>query len=305
MVVGGRLYDFIYSFHMPLFMLLSGYFVSGRMMSLSFVDMLIQKGKQLLLPAITCTVVCCIYLCFVRGGASYMDEFIGNTWFLKTLFSFYVIFFLVRRIKVNDTLRISAAIVLLFIIPRGSTLQFNLLFPYFCMGYLLRKYNILEKLRGRWLLFILFFFLFAGSYALQRKCYIPNYIPINIQNLQSQPHLILLRYFVAFSGSLWVISACSILDRYVNHRGGYKYVSSFGKYTLGVYVLQTLLVEYIFPDIQAWRVESALLFNAVVAPLLAVVFLLLCLLLILLLARNKYLDLLFLGGQYHHQQRTL
>ena len=46
----------IYSFHMPLFMLVCGYF-SVKALELPVRELLIKKGKQLLIPTIACTSV--------------------------------------------------------------------------------------------------------------------------------------------------------------------------------------------------------------------------------------------------------
>ncbi len=93
-------------------------------------------------------------------------------------------------------------------------------------------------------------------------------------------YLILLRYLVAFSGSLSVITAVSAIYKHLNSNTLINQLCHYGQCTLGVYVLQTILVANIFPDTLAWYVESELLLDIVVAPLLSVGFLALCLWLI-------------------------
>ena len=64
----------IYSFHMPLFMLLCGYF-STRSLEIPIKTLFVKKSKQLLVPVISCTVVTvCLY-----GGSIYR-EIIGCVW---------------------------------------------------------------------------------------------------------------------------------------------------------------------------------------------------------------------------------
>ena len=75
-------------------------------------------------------------------------------------------------------------------------------------------------------------------------------------------------------------------------------IAQYGQWTLGVYVLQTILVINIFPDTLAWYVESEWLLDLIVAPLLSLAFLVLCLLLIRWISKNKALGLIFFGGQY-------
>ena len=147
---------------------------------------------------------------------------------------------------------------------------------------------------------IIFVSLFVISYALQRHFKIPNYIPVNIETIFNSGHLLLLRYIVAFSGSLSVIFLFKVgKKQFLGENLVVNKVAHYGKYTLGVYVLQTLLVANIFPDTLAFRVESEFLLNVVVAPLISLAFLAVCLLLIHLFSRNRILDLLLFGGQYH------
>jgi len=297
--VGGRMYALIYSFHMPLFMMLSGYFISNKTLNKTVPDFLLTKARQLLLPAITCTAICLLYLFLVREHVDVRSEIIGNSWFLKTLFVFYVLFYLIKKIPMNDWVLLIVSCGLLFVIPHATTLQVNLLFPYFWGGYLLRKYQVLEKVSFKWKYAVFFVAAFAGCYSLQRYLGVPNYIGINIDSLQSQWHLILLRYMVAFSGCLATITLLSVLYNYCNKRGNLiGEIAKYGQWTLGVYVLQTIIVENIFRDTLAWYVESEWLLSLVVAPLLSIVFLTLCLLLIRWISKNKTLNFVFFGGQY-------
>ncbi len=296
--VGGRLYAFIYSFHMPLFMLLSGFFVGGSALQKGVWEFLLTKSKQLLLPAVTCTVIVCIYLYFCRGTADYRDEVIGNSWFLKTLFVYYVLFYMMKRIHINDWILFTGSCILLFVIPGCSSLQVNLLFPYFWGGYLLRKFNILGRVSGSWGYAFLFSILFIVAYYLQRKADIPNYIEINLANILNKGQLILFRYLVAFSGSMSVICIVSCLYQYFVGISVISRMSYYGRWTLGIYVLQTIIVANIFPDTLAWYVESELLLDAIVAPLLSLAFLVVCIGIIHVTSKNRWLDLLLFGGQY-------
>ncbi len=298
--VGERLYAIIYSFHMPLFMLLSGYFISNKSLNKPFNDFLITKAKQLLLPTLTCTIICVIYIYFARNYVDLRTEIIGNSWFLKTLFVYYLIFHIVKHISLNDWLLMFVSCFLLFVIPYASTLQINLLFPYFWGGYMLRKYNILEKISFSWKYSFIFTLIFVVVYFFQRYYNIPNYIAIDVNSILLSGHLIVYRYIVGFSGCLATITIVSSIyhfyDRFGQNEGG---LSKYGKWTLGVYVLQTVLIINIFPDTLAWEIKNPFLFNVIVAPSISILFLILCLFLINLLSKNKTLDLLLFGGQYY------
>lgn len=297
--VGGRMISFIYSFHMPLFMLLSGFFVGGSALQKGVWKFLLTKTKQLLLPAVTCTVTVCIYLYFCRGTADYRDEAIGNSWFLKTLFVYYVLFYMMKRTHINDWILFAGSCILLFVIPGCSSLQVNLLFPYFWGGYLLRKYNVLEHVSGSLGYAFLFSVIYTVAYYIQLKADVPNYIEISMANIHNKGHLILFRYLVAFSGSMSVICIVSCFYQYFVGNSVISRISYYGRWTLGIYVLQTTIVANIFPDTLAWYVESELLLDVVVGPLLAILFLLICIFIINSTSKNKLLDLLLYGGQYN------
>lgn len=296
-----HLWPVIYSFHMPLFMLLSGYFVSGKLGEQPFIEVIKKKSTQLLLPAITCTVICCVYLCCVKENPNYRDEIIGNSWFLKTLFVYYVLFYLLKQIHMNEWILFIVSCLLLFVFPHASSLQANLLFPYFWGGYLMRKYNVLERFAYFWYYAVAFVLLFICLYTLQCYWHIPNYIEINIDSLQHKFHLILFRYLVGFSGCLATIATISAVYKTFENNPRTIQLAKYGQWTLGVYVLQTILVTNVFPDILAWYVESEILLDVIIAPLLSLAFLVLCLFLIYIISKNKKLDLLFFGGQYYNK----
>lgn len=294
-----KLCFFVYSFHMPLFMMLSGYFVSSMSGEIPLINITTKKAKQLLLPAITCTAICLFYMWLVRENVNVRDEIIGNSWFLKTLFVYYTLFSLFKRLPFNDWILCITSCALLFVIPRCSTMQINLLFPYFWGGYMMKKYKILEKISFSWKYTILFVVSFGTLYYLQRYWNIPNYIEINIPSILGKSHLILFRYCVAFTGCLATISTISVIYKTYKNKALITTCAKFGQWTLGVYVLQNILVENIFTDTLAWYVESEWLLDLIIAPLLSLAFLIVCLYLIHLFSKNKTLDLLFFGGQYN------
>lgn len=124
----------ISSFHMPLFMLVCGYF-SVHSLELSIKGLLLKKGKQLLLPTLSCTM-----LSFILGG-HIRDEIVGCVWFLKTLFICYLIARLCRWCRMPIALIFFISWLVLLVIPYGGTLQINFLYSYFIIGYLLHKWQ--------------------------------------------------------------------------------------------------------------------------------------------------------------------
>ena len=132
-------------------MLVCGYF-SVRSLELSMVELFLKKGKQLIIPTLSCTFVT---LCLYGGGL----EVIGCVWFLKVLFACYLI---ARGCKLTG-LPVEMAYIIswivLLLIPYGSTLQMNFLYFYFIVGYLFHKWQsrIMKFRLGIFVISLLFF----------------------------------------------------------------------------------------------------------------------------------------------------
>ena len=88
---------FIVSFHMPLFMIVSGYFARS-VFKKGVIETLIKKGFQLVLPSISFYFLVGIILIVVRHNMAFVDALMSlldycctSFWFLKALFVFYVL----------------------------------------------------------------------------------------------------------------------------------------------------------------------------------------------------------------------
>ncbi len=124
----------IYSFLMPLFMLVCGNF-SICSLEIPIKSLLEKKSKQLLIPVISCTIlIICLF-----GGIRL--EIIGCVWFLKNLFVCYLIARFVKCVKIPVEITFPLSWVILLIIPYSGTLMINFLYFYFCVGYLIHKYQ--------------------------------------------------------------------------------------------------------------------------------------------------------------------
>ncbi|ETD21587.1 MULTISPECIES: acyltransferase family protein [Prevotellaceae] len=132
----------IYSFHMPLFMLICGYF-SISSFSKDFKSFLKQKAKQLLLPALSGIILSlCLIFIFARERFSLnivVTELYGGLWFLKTLFICYLIVYIFKHINLPDWIACLSSIVLFLILPHGGALQVNFLLIMFWTGYFANK----------------------------------------------------------------------------------------------------------------------------------------------------------------------
>lgn len=217
----------IFSFHMPLFFLISGYFAKEALTSEEVVGALYGKIRKLLVPYI---VYSCIYtiLMYVSGDVSssgllvcIRDLFLGTIngvqWFFLSLFLTSAIFVIVSFLLRRELLR--GVLVLLFVISgflmgklgignyfRLGTSCFALGFYY--LGYLCKQNNESLCYKGsqfKWLTILLIAIIEITSFLLSR-----HYLDLMI-NYEMD---IIICYIVALSGSAMVV-AFSVLVSHV------------------------------------------------------------------------------------------
>lgn len=148
---GNCVFRYIYSFHMALFMALSGYTVNNNFDSIRAVFAKIdRRAINLLLPFICWG----LFDNFFLGGAPLSQLFIRSDlglWFLHALFFIYSIFLLVTfpvrgyGKKVNYIVLLTTSIALT-IIDQYNAFSFDTYwvakhFPSFCIGYIIADYK--------------------------------------------------------------------------------------------------------------------------------------------------------------------
>lgn len=134
----GSLYDFIYSFHMPLFMLISGY-LSMSIERKTVVEVICSKFKRLIIPSIIWSLLSCLILSMSIMGV------INEHWYLKCLFICSIGYSISYRLTHNFYLLHIIFLLLLLIVPGGSLWNCVYMYPFFMIGMVIHKYNWIEK----------------------------------------------------------------------------------------------------------------------------------------------------------------
>ena len=289
----------IYMFHMPLFMLLSGFFAESSFKK-SFWDMVRSKFTQLIIPVLTSSIIVCSFM-FITGCTTknILAEFIGGNWFLKTLFVCYIFAYISNLLfKNNQFLAFIFSWIILIIVP-VSFLQINWMYLFFWMGIFLKK-NIDFIINHRLFILKLSITLLIICTLVHFHYRIPNFIELNVFSLTHSPFCHLLRVVNALSWSITIILSFSWMAKTFEQRKFFRTIAETGKYTLGIYVLQTFILQrliiYYIPSIDN---SNHFLFNFLYMPLLSIVVYFICILIIKFLSKNKYCDLLVFGGQYY------
>lgn len=301
-------YRFIYTFHMPLFMVLCGFF-SWSSMKMKSGPMLKKKTMTILLPSI-------IFggLVFLLVSTAYVAE--GNTgpvsisllgdllwssyWFLKAVFLCYIIAWIGVNSKLWSPLWVLATCLLVQFWP-----HFNmpLMYPCFVIGMFLKQ--IIDKdwfVRFRYLYLLVFVACllfwtkdFAGDY----EKILESFSPFTNEFL----HLLLFRCYKLIMGVSASFFLIATVRKYLwgfdaNQTTIGYWAAQCGVYSMGVYLIQTVLLEYMLKKFVSFDSLNSWMFSIVIAPLFSLVVLMICVAAIRLINRKRVFSLLLFGNNY-------
>ena len=248
-----RLFQFIYSFHMPLFFMVSGFFFASSV-NLTFKQFFLKKSLTLLLPCFVCGIIISIF--------SYTDtiHLLINIivpehwpfWFLKGLFIVQVVAYMCMRLakhigRNGKNVFFWAAILslIVYFLPYMSIAR--VMIPVFWIGSLVRryydcfvKYHLQIFVFSLVLFIILFHFWNAMSMYYYARASVTVYHVIFGRNGYTVLTLVRLFYriLIGVAGSLAVVAI------FHSFRRTFSMVSKIGSATAGIYILQTFVLEY-------------------------------------------------------------
>lgn len=298
----------IYSFHLPLFMMIAGFF-SLSSMNLPFADFVKKKGVQLLLPCLTWGII-------LYGVIAFMDESLGarisyspffvffqHFWFLKSLFVCYIIAYLGNRLCHS-----MAWWILLTLAVAHITTTHQIPIMYFCFlgGILLRLYfhkfesncKAITSLSG--LVFVFLLIVTKGDLPLKGI----NAVDI-IKNHSITPPVLayLNKIIISLSSSIFFIGLALWLNRNSKCADFFakSKLTTIGKYTLGIYILQSIILETVMAEyikVGHWGgIFSSLIFDIyIVFPLISFFVLWTCAELTRFIGRSHFLGFWLLGN---------
>lgn len=254
---------FIVSFHMPLFMTLSGLF-SASALKTGFWSMVKKKFVQLILPAWFWTLVN-MGLLLVRGKnplevAHWSMWVFSNYWFLTCLLLCYIIFWLSIKAFRKDWLAAILTILITMVMPYGSFVYLNFMLPFFWFGYFIKKYALEKPERFfSWktaiipiLLYIFFFLGMRGNYSVYQSptvLFNSNYTVFNVENF----YITFYRLVTGLLGSYVIMFFLKKLYDVWQGSTAERYFTKWGKETFGIYMIHNMLFVpmswvYTFPQ---------------------------------------------------------
>lgn len=249
------IFMFIYSFHMPLFMTISGYLFAFSGTRTDLINVMKLKYSQLLLPIISWGIILTFIMFYkqilfegpFQGAVLFFNAYLKNLafhlWFLWALFIISTMISVVAS-KFNDSVLVHLfAFVLILFFPDGYGLIYvKFMYPFFLGGYF---YNLFRARINKYkrliigLSFVVFPILLC-YWSKQDLIYFSNmslYKPDLLQELI----VALKRYLIGFSG---VVVMVTIIKTFF-HFPKAKFIYEMGIFSLGIYILQTVLFKVI------------------------------------------------------------
>ena len=332
---------YIYSFHMPLFLMVSGLFAHRSVTSARECGTwLLVKARQLLLPCIAWGLLMSfgnLLLPLINGthpDKSLLSTLWTNFWFLKSLFICFCLWYASLALLRKPWL---AALVSILISQCIVAQEVQWSYPSFVTGVLisahlddLRRYRTPVALTALLIGGLLLlgwnksYFLIPSVYTWQSST--PADCILNIV-------MRLYRYAVNISLSLGFLSLFLNLDSLNTQHSTLNpqhstlnpqlstlnsqpstlntqpstlnYLSSLGQLTLGIYIIHSLIImvrERLCPTLLCCDSLNPWLFNIVVAPLVAAMLLLVSIGITRLIMRLPHLSFFFLGTPWPKQQ---
>lgn len=289
----------IYSFHMPLFLMTSGYFFSRRASLQSIYEQFKDKSIRLLLPAILWGIVIAGlgFLNHLYKGESDLYLKVANSlflslWFLKCLFLCYVF----ARLANNSVYGYILTLCLSQFLPIW---KFEIMYPCFITGILLKRYySVIRQysLVAMILLLLLFslFYLFLWEADMLKT----HYFFVEHDSVFGTLYVRIVRIIIGIVGSSFLILLFDKLFKSSDNQKenwGVKTGSAIGKGTLGIYILQDIIVVGLISKIPGIKIFDEYLFSLVIAPVFSLIVLWICYKTVRIIKRNDRAAFYLLG----------
>ena len=246
------IYKIIYSFHMPLFMFISGYVSYHSIINKEFILDIKQKILYLIYPFILWGI---IYQYFHLGAVDLVNIFLYPSfgfWFLWVLFWIYFfVKILLYTYNRNIYLFIFFSLLLSYILFFGMIKEFDIgliryLSIYFIMGVFISKYKIkyLNKIKyydQKYVYLIgVFLFLFLANYYDRGSLYYYQLMQNN--SFYIKIFIYLYKVLLAVLGIILTMKIANVISKQVNNNLSYYILLIAQKYTLEIYVTHTFFL---------------------------------------------------------------
>lgn len=301
------MYRIIYSFHMPLFMMISGYFAFSSM-TMSVKDFLKKKFRQLLYPCLTIGTLIWLFLesthsfHYQRNSVSISGLLIdfywfSDFWFLKSCFICYTLAYLGIRSKLKKkywilfTLLISQCFVPFFV---------SFMYPCFLIGMELYNNNNFRQRIFKYRYYISSIFIIMLFFYTADTWNYSHGIPDGIQNanIETWLNIISNRVFRLCIGIIGALSFFTFSIECFKIKQNNSFIKLFGQWgqiTLEVYLLQAVFLEKILTNYIQFDNLSPFIYYFIITPIISISLLYIFVFLVTRIYKTRHLGTLLFG----------
>ena len=270
------LYRFIYSFHMPFFLFISGYFTNFH--NESILNICKKKFFHLVLPTIVWSLI--IYLCIslpfhllkhdfliMNFILSCLEYILNGFWFLKVLFLLTIAHSLSNIIFKNNIQVYLSTIILIYLIflcriPHGGGAVKYIYF--FIAGCVFRDYPLFKKILFQKKTCLICLSIFCILYCINDENILAFYNVFTADHFNFKARIF--QIFIGLFGSFTCLQVLFfIYNRSLNSKILY-FLSLEGRKTLELYILQTVLIEFIISRFINFNINQYI-YSFLVCPL--------------------------------------
>lgn len=254
-------FRFIYSWHMPLFMLVSGYLFSFSVRRHDWRALIISRFRYLVLPMLI-TIV--LYTLGGKGTFAHdlTRHFFNDIWFLWAIFYNSLLVLMVRKLLADNILAYVGLYMLTFVVPDSfNAALYKFMYPFFVSSYLygagklsrVKRFFSRNKLQVLLLTIIVYAGLFS-MYGYYAYIYTSGYAVMELRS-----HIVtewkfwndIYRMLIGFAGALMFLlllrliydNSRMILDR------GWSLLQNIGIASLAIYIISGYIYGYILPKL--------------------------------------------------------
>lgn len=298
------IYQLIYSFHMPLFMLLSGYLFYFSVYKRSFWQNLVKKMRSTITPMLFWTFVGVFIPDLIMGGIletlkTFVRSFAFNYWFLwAVFFCSLIILCLCKTKKLKYAIYIILMILTLFTPDKYGLYLHKFVFPYFLIGFMWNQFRCSKRFAETstklrvfiWIFLIATFVILFFGYSRDNLIYTSRITLLYTDNLLKQMQIDLHRWIIGFVGAAAILVFFCIIAKDQN-RVYYKTISRIGRNTIGIYLISTIIFQNNFLIHTQNEIEHVfVVINTIIITLV-------CWLLSEIVAEHSLLNKIMLGGR--------
>lgn len=256
-----KIFKLIYTFHMPLFMIISGFLCYQSFRKYSEVELVLSRAKSLLIPVAVWSLIPYIKLMndievgILMGIKKYLGVVVREFWFLWAVFWCTFLVGIVRRYCKDKIICYLIIFISMFFIPDVYNFHlYKFMFPFFVIGYLYHKkyhgqdigvFFSLEKKSEIIGILILGALYLVMYYIFDENMYIyASGFSILGKEWGEQIYINLFRTIIGLTGSILVVYIFRKLHTVWGERINTT-LSYIGRQSLGVYVLSSNYFLYL------------------------------------------------------------